>query len=40
MKSFVTITNHLTNDSTKEEFMIAKVKERRIKAQANLARLD
>lgn len=46
--SFVAITNHLTNDVTnhfgndvnKEELFIAKAKERRTKAQENLARIE
>ena len=39
-RSFVAITNHLTNDFSKEELLIAKAEERRTKAQANLARIE
>ena len=38
-RSFVAITNHLTNDFSKEELLIAKTEEMRTKAQTNLARI-
>jgi hypothetical protein len=40
-RSFVAITNHLTNrNKRKEELLIAEAEERRTKAQANLARIE
>jgi hypothetical protein len=38
-RNFVAITIHLTNNFSKEELFIAKAEERRINAQANLARI-
>lgn len=39
-KSSIAIRNHLTNDPTKEELMIAHAEEIHTNAQANLDRLD
>ena len=39
-RSFVAITNHLTNDFSKKKLLIAKAEEMRTKAQTNLARVE
>ena len=39
-RSFVAITNHLTNDFSKEELFVAKAEEKCTKTQANIARIE